>query len=534
MIESVCAAHDPFWVSGTHRFWIVFLLMTVYFSVGFPMRGQLAILVGTLISLSLACLMGTAPLDVVGVVGIVWKLGAVVTVFIMASFPAAELRRQTAEHQRARRRADALSSALARREEWWRSLIDRTSDPIMVFDAHWRITFASPAFEAVMGYSTEEAAAMDLGSMVHPDDLELVRGASSSARPGIPSRMTARLQDSDGAWHDVEISVAKVLGGTHGAHGVARPLPVDTADTAFIVNLRDVTERVTAQAAMSHQATHDALTGLANRTALHGALCTSLANAAVGTRSVTVLVLDLENFKRVNDAAGHAAGDALLVEVGRRLCATLPGADIVARLRDRPHWLRGNVGVACVPGAGSVPDELMQRAGRAMQEAKRTTVGVAVYDRRVDGADVGRFGLLGELRRAGRRGSCASSTSPRCRRATAWWGRRRSCGGSTPGSGSFPRRSSCRWRRTAFLPMAEDGGLVRAVTAWAFPTALKQLSEWVAAGRELSVSVNVSAQDLSDEQFPSLVEEWLEHAHVDPERFVLELTESPAISRLSR
>jgi len=85
-----------------------------------------------------------------------------------------------------------------------------------------------------------------------------------------------------------------------------------------------------------------------------------------------------------------------------------------------------------------------------------------------------------------------------------------------------------------FLPMAEDSGLVRALTAWVFPTALRQLSAWRETGRELSVSVNVSAQDLADDQFPSFVEGWLAEAGVEPARLVLELTESSAISDYDR
>lgn len=547
-------------------FWIVFVLMTVFFSIGFPMRGQLLVLAGTLVTYALACVVGTVSL---GVVNMTWKLGAILAVFATASFPALELRRQMAEHQRARHHADALSAALVRREEWWRSLIERTSDPIMVFDPTWRVTFASPAFEKLLGYSNEESATMDLGSMVHPDDLELVRLVSSSIRPDTPSRMTARLQGKDGVWHDVEISIVQVHGDGEESSGTAmaedrssigpRGWNARTGrNDAFVVNFHDVTERVTAQVALRHQATHDALTGLANRRAFYDALRSSIAAAA---QSVSVLVLDLEKFKRVNDTVGHAAGDSLLVEVGRRLVATLPRAEIVARLGgdefaavlsedgdpdgavaaarrvlgaldepvelgDRPYWLRGSVGVACSLRNGVMPEELMQRADRAMHEAKRTGVGVAIYDRRMDGTDSARFGLLGELRRAIQQEELRLVYQPKV----------------SPHDGLVGVEALVRWQHpqlgllppAVFLPMAEDSGLVRALTAWVFPTALRQLSVWEAAGRDLSVSVNVSAQDLSDDQFPSLLEEWLAEAAVDPERLVLELTESSAISDYDR
>ncbi|MGH8982139.1 MAG: putative bifunctional diguanylate cyclase/phosphodiesterase [Acidimicrobiales bacterium] len=524
-------------------YWVVFVLMTVFFSVGFPVRGQLAILAATLAALVLACLAGTASLDVVD---LLWKVGVVMTVFVMASFPALELRRQAAEHQRARRDADALTAAMTRREAWWRSLIDRTSDPIVVFDPEWRFSFASPAFETLLGYSNKETASLDLGGIIHPDDAELVREASTRVLPDTPSRLTARLLAKDGAWHDVAISFAQV---------------VDETDGAFVVNLHDLTERVAAESALSHQATHDALTGLANRTEFHQVVRTCLSEAAADGTPVAILVLDLENFKRVNDTIGHAAGDRLLVEMGRRLSHTLPGAHTVARLGgdefaavlaadgdpdgavaaarrvlraldepveldDRPYWLRGNIGVACTLGGGVSPGELMQRADRAMYEAKRTGMGVAVYESHMAGDDAERFGLLGELRRAIPQGELRLVYQPKV----------------SPEGRLVGVEALVRWQHpvlgllppAAFLPAAEDSGLVRALTGWVFPTALRQLAKWLETGHEISVSVNVSAQDLADEQFPSRVKTWLEEADVEPERLILELTESSAISDYDR
>lgn len=529
---------------GEHSwFWVAFVLTTIFFSVGYPLSGQLGLLAATLLTFVIASLTGTPSYD--GAI-LAWKLAVLVAVFGMASFPALELRRQTAQHQRARHDADDLYGTLAHREAWWRSLIDRTSDPIMVFDPAWRFLFASPAFEALLGYSSEETESLDLGAVIHPNDLEQVRAAAGGVRPEVPSRTTCRLRAKNGAWHDVEISLAQVEDGSGGA---------------FVVNLHDVSERVAAEAALTHQATHDALTGLANRTAFNDALRMCLSIAARSCKPVSILMLDLENFKRVNDTIGHAAGDLVLVEVARRLTETLRSADVVARLggdefaavlavggdpegamvaarrvlraldepvelADRPYWLRGSIGVACSLGDGAPPDELMQRADRAMYEAKRTGVGVAFYDPHMEGTDAARFSLLGELRRAISEGELRLFYQPK----------------ASPRRELVGVEALVRWQHprlgllspAVFLPMAEDSGLVRALTGWVFPTALGQLAEWVEAGRDVSMSVNVSAQDLADDQFPARVERWLRGARIETERLTLELTEASAISDYDR
>lgn len=528
--------------SGGERswFWVALVLTTIFFSVGYPLPGQIALLAATLVTFVAACLVGTPS---IAVVHLVWKLAVLVAAFGLASFPAYELRRQTAEQRRARQDADDLSATLTRREAWWRSLIDKTSDPIVVFDGSWHFAFASPAFEGLLGYSPEETAGKDLGAMVHPRDLEDVRAAARALQPGITSRTTCRLRAADGSWHDIELSFTEV---------------VDPTGPEIVVNLHDVTERVAAEAALMHQATHDPLTGLANRPAFHQALRTCLAVAVRALRPVAVITLDLEAFKVVNETVGHAGGDAVLVEVGRRIEATLRSADVVARLggdefaavlavggdpqgalvaarrvlraldepvlwQERPYWLRASAGVACAMDGDVSPEDLLQRADRALFEAKRTGAGVVLYDPRMEGRDAARFGLLGELRRAIPEGELRLVFQPKV----------------APRQGDVVGvEALVRWEHpqqgllapAAFLPIAEESGLVHAITGWVLPTALQQLAAWRDDGWDLSVSVNLSAQDLADEQLPGRVENWLRAAGVDPERLILELTEASAIA----
>ena len=109
------------------------------------------------------------------------------------------------------------------------------------------------------------------------------------------------------------------------------PLGVPPAHTGWLATLDDVTDRLRAESQLSHQATHDTLTGLPNRMLLEDRLRQACARLRRGTRSVTVVFVDLDAFKDVNDRYGHAAGDEVLIEVGRRLQEVVRDVDTVCR-----------------------------------------------------------------------------------------------------------------------------------------------------------------------------------------------------------
>lgn len=521
--------------------WVLFVLTTIFFAVGYPLRGQVVLLLATLTGLLCATIVSSS----VAPANLVWKMSIIVAVFVLGSFPGWELRRQAAEQARARQDADMLADALAEREEWWRSLLEHTSDPIVVFDRYWRITFASPSLGRLLGYRDQRRAPIELMPLVHPDDVESVRQAIATIGADA-SRLcfACRLRREDGTWRDVEVSLADVQGPGRGR--------------IIVANLHDVTERVAAEAALGHRATHDSLTDLANRTAFYSALQTSATIARLSDLALSVMMLDLENFKEVNDTFGHAVGDELLVEVGRRLHASLPDAAVVARLgadefaavlpagtdgdgstegaskvaealaepvvlAGQPYWLRASIGVACHTGREVGPEELVQRADRAMHEAKRTGTIVAPWTPDLQSTGPSHVRLLGELRRAIGAGELRLFFQPKISLRT---------------EEVVGVEALVRWQHprlgllgpASFLPVAEASGLVRELTAWVLPTALSQLARWLRSGHQVSMAVNLSAQDLADEQFGDQVARWLEDAGVPTDRVILELTETSAIS----
>ncbi|MGH9087354.1 MAG: diguanylate cyclase [Acidimicrobiales bacterium] len=377
-------------------FWVVFVMTTVFFSAGYPFVGQLLLLGCTLATYLAGVAAGGSP---VATTVDLWRGSVIVVTFVLASFPSLELRRQTGEHDRARQDADRLAVRLEERETWWRSLIEHTSDPIVVFDESHSVVFASPAFESLLGYTPEEAMGMDLSVVVHPEELEEVQVATALVRDGRPAtETTCRVRRKDGEWRHLEVSFAAV-----------------SSDNSLVANLHDVTKRVEAEVALTHLATHDPLTGLSNSRAFYHALDVSLAIATRREHPLALVLVDLDRFKEANDTFGHAFGDQLLIGVARQLESTLRDADVIARLggdeftavlttgadpvgaaaaarrlwealgatmvvADQEWRLKVSVGVACFPDHGHDPDELLRCADHAMYRAKRGGLGVAVYD----------------------------------------------------------------------------------------------------------------------------------------------------------
>ncbi len=211
----------------------------------------------------------------------------------------------------------------------------------------------------------------------------------------------------------------------------AFPLPGD----AVGLTLQDVTERAIAADVLRRQALHDGLTGLPNRTLLNDRLRQALVGSETSGEPVSLLIMDLDQFKEVNDALGHDHGDKLLVEMSRRLQRVLREIDTIARLGgdefavlltqhadvkgalaiaarirsalEQPFQLGGisvqtsaSIGIALAPDHGTEAETLAQRADVAMYTAKRGGDGIAVYSPEHDQSSVRRLALLGELRRA--------------------------------------------------------------------------------------------------------------------------------------
>ncbi|WP_052390926.1 putative bifunctional diguanylate cyclase/phosphodiesterase [Streptomyces sp. NRRL B-24484] len=327
----------------------------------------------------------------------------------------------------------SLAQELAHKEAHFRSLVQGSSDVIMIAAADGVLSYVSPAALGVYSRDPEDLVGGNLLDLVHPEDVERVlrdvrRFLARGHLPGLaestePSaRVECRIRSGTGEWLHVESTLNRHRDG-------------------LILNSRDVTERVALQAQLQHNAFHDPLTDLPNRALfvqrLRAALGADGPEADGGTAGggtgcgggragdrdgVAVLFLDLDGFKAVNDTVGHQAGDELLVQAAGRLRRAVRSGDTVARfggdefavlvcgrlgperVRDlaervraalsEPYWIGGtelgvaaSIGIAFAPpahGPGADPraaaDELMRNADLAMYRAKSQGKGrVVVY-----------------------------------------------------------------------------------------------------------------------------------------------------------
>jgi diguanylate cyclase (GGDEF)-like protein len=314
-----------------------------------------------------------------------------------------------------------------------------------------------------------------------------------------------------------------------------------------------------------HQALHDALTGLPNRTLFLDRTAHALLGARRSGEGVCVLLMDLDRFKEVNDTLGHHIGDRLLEQVGERLRTELRASDTVARLGgdefavlipglsdpdmalsfaaklraalDEPFVLddriqthaEASVGIALYPEHGTTADELVQHADVAMYAAKYAHSGAAVYDRDDDQSSPERLALIGELRGAIGRDDLVLHYQPKVDI-------------DAPGDAALAVEALVRWEHPVhglvppaeFIPLAEHTGLMRPLTLWVLETALRQLCTWRAEGLDLAVAVNLSAANLADAELPRDVEALLERYGIASDHLTLEITESTAMADPTR
>ncbi len=210
--------------------------------------------------------------------------------------------------------------ALRESEERFRALLVHAVDVVCIIAPGGFVRYASPAVEQVLGYSPEEFCQLHPFDLVHPTDLESWLKQWRNIEGRLDARFTAevRARHRDGGYRWFEVSL--------------RDLRHDDRINGFVVHFYDVGDRRAAQEALVHQTLHDGLTGLPNRALLLDRLGHALDRALRREHSVALLFLDVDHFKAVNDALGHATGDALLREVADRLRATMRPEDTVARL----------------------------------------------------------------------------------------------------------------------------------------------------------------------------------------------------------
>jgi diguanylate cyclase (GGDEF)-like protein len=310
---------------------------------------------------------------------------------------------------------------------------------------------------------------------------------------------------------------------------------------------------------LRHEALHDALTGLPNREHLRRRLAAALDEVVAGrSEGAAVMILDLDDFKEVNETLGHQEGDLLLTEVGARLATAVGKAGTVARLggdefavllpdaADEARVLRigrrilqvleqpialdgleievtGSLGIALAPAHAADPSALLKQADMAMYDAKTSTRGLRLYEPELDTDHPRRITLVSELRSALQHGEIEVQVQPVLRMSS----------GTVTGTEALARWSHPELGSVApdyFIPIAERSGLIGRLTSRMLDGALTACAEWRAAGRDLGVAVNLSARSLQDADLVDEVERLLRRHDVPADRLTLEVTESSVMA----
>ena len=347
--------------------------------------------------------------------------------------------------------------------------------------------------------------------------------------------------------------------------GSCFPMAVDVSATRIgertftIACVRDISGRVAYAKALEDRLLHDELTGLANRAYFGDRVDQALAAAGREGESCAVILLDLDNFRDVNETLGSEVGDELLKAVAARLASVVRDSDVVARLRGdefgvlpfektdigsvepmtstlrkafesafliggRAIDVSATIGIAFFPQHGRTSADLLRRADLAMREAKRSGAGLSVFEDEQDDQTARHLTLLSELRRGIPRGELVLHFQPIIEL------------GSTPRT--VGTEALVRWLHptrgllmpASFMAEAERSDLLDPLTRWVLNEALRQLRQWSEMGFELNMAVNISARSLRQhsvlaDTVAALTDSW----GIAPGRLTLELTERTLI-----
>ncbi|AGL20016.1 bifunctional diguanylate cyclase/phosphodiesterase [Actinoplanes sp. N902-109] len=436
-------------------------------------------------------------------------------------------------------------------EQRFHALVQHSSDVVTVVDVASEVLYQSESVQQVFGYPAHVLTGRRLTSVITAEAAGRLADAlrSVSVRPYATTVLELTVRHRDRRLRQAEITITNLLN--------------DPNVGGLVLNTRDISERKELQEQLVHEAYHDALTQLANR-----ALFREKVGEAIAQRDdsgeVTVLFLDLDGFKEVNDSLGHLAGDMLLVQVADRLTRSVREGDVVARfggdefavlirseqgtddaegvagrivdglhepfrIQERDLHVRGSVGLAAYTalgaGAGARGDDaeqLMRNADLAMYKAKATGgSGYASYDPRMLSGLVERLELEADLRQALDRGELELHYQPTI---------------DMVDNRVIGFEALVRWRHPVrglippmnFIPIAEATGLIVPLGRWVLAEACRQAMAWAAQTGQppVKMAVNVSVRQFDRADLAAEVLDVLRGTGMPADRLCLEMTES--------
>jgi diguanylate cyclase (GGDEF)-like protein/PAS domain S-box-containing protein len=437
-----------------------------------------------------------------------------------------------------------------RSEQRFRLAFEDNMAPMIFSDLEDLAIAVNDAFCEMVGFSRDEIVGHDSTLFTHPDDVDITRSThlrlvSNSVNQ---VRFVKRYVKKDGRVITSEVSRSA-------AHD-------DTGATLYFVSSeRDITEERELASELSHQALHDPLTGLANRVLLEDRLMQARARASRRGGLIALLMVDLDDFKGVNDTYGHLVGDQLLVGVARRfekvarpsdtlcrfggdeflylaegLTTASDAEEVAARFLEilvEPFSFNGmeieqhaSIGVVIWDPATSKSFALIQNADVALFEAKRRRKGTyTLFDTNMHTLAVTRFTLNQELRHSLQTEELSMHYQPIVNLAT-----KEVVGFEALMRWNLPGRGPIS--PDVFIPIAEKSDIIMELGAFALREATTAASTWARVGTAEEspyVSINLAAHQLLDHDFITMIDGVLSESGLAPDRLVLEITETTAL-----
>ena len=455
-----------------------------------------------------------------------------------------------------------------KREELFRIVAENAADMIALVDVKGHRLYNSPAYERMLGYTSEDLAKTSAFEQIHPEDRMKVLEASREARrTGVGGKLEYRIKHKNGTWKVLE-STANTIKNADG-----------DVDKLVIIN-RDITDRKAAEEQLEQNSFQDHMTGLPNRRLFLDRLQRSFARAKrIPDYRYAVLFVDIDGFKAFNESMGAAVGDLVIVEVGRRIAACLRNDDTVARpqgklpIADMLSLLGGDeftvllegindpsdamrvarriqasvaapfvadhqqvlvsasIGIALSTTPHEKSEDLLQDADVAMRRAKaRGGARCDVFDEAMHKQALRRLTLESELQTALDRGQFQLCYQPIIHLNT---------------NQTIGFEALLRWQHPEqglispykFLETAENFGLLFSIGKWVIREACRQMHEWQVnhlLPERFNMTVNISARQLSNANFVPDIKSAIKETGIEPARLQLEINENAVITDLKQ
>ena len=443
---------------------------------------------------------------------------------------------------------------LRQSEARYRLVTENMNDLVCLHELDGSYLYVSPSCQALLGYSPEELLGQDPYDYIHPDDCDRIYQQHLAAIAGKPEPITYQMRQKSGSYICFET--------------LTKPIKNDSGRVVRLqTTSRDVSERIQAQEQLKHDALHDTLTGLPNRTLLIERIELAL-NRVKRSEDYhfAVLFLDLDRFKIINDSLGHLAGDRLLVAVAQKLQTILRSTDLAARLggdefvvllediegikeavsitkrifaklqtpivlQEREVYTTPSIGIVLGNDSYVQASDLLRDADLAMYRAKsKGKARYEIFDTQMHDRVLGRLHIENDLRRAVENQEFVLYYQPIINL-------------NTKNLVGFEALS--RWQHptqglkfpTEFITVAEETGLIAAIDSWGLRTACNQMAAWQKAFPNFvnpRVSVNLSCQDLQRQDLLKNVDRILQQTGLNGHFLNLEITESMLIDDIDR